>query len=435
MEIFNLLTTASYPFTVQNIDPVSLNWIGNIIKWLIEGIGVIGLGVIVFTLILKTIVLPLDIYSRASSKKQAIVMEQMRPQMEKLQKQYANDEKMYNQKVGELYKSSGYNMFGACIPMIVSLVIFMVVFSAFSSYSQYANLEQYRNMVTEYNNHIYSYVGNLEGDELIFDDGKEENNFLFIVETDENGNVYYSIDYDVFAPYYKQAVLKDESKKVEIDETSYTTAEEYFETLTDDGRLETLKYNFVNKFVTKNAQEAVAEYYHNNNSSFLWVKNLWYPDSMLNKEIPDYSQFTSSVTKTTFGDNYEESYNKVTGGLEKEKNTYNGYFILILLSIGGMLLQQWITSRSQKSVNDLSTVDGSGAQTNKMMMILMPVMYGIFSFFYSAAFSIYMITNTVYSIVTTLIINKVVDSVYAKKAQQAERARFERKVINNGKRK
>ena len=51
--------------------------------------GAVALGVIVFTLALKTLVLPLDIYSRVKTKKQSLLMERMRPQMEKLQKQYA----------------------------------------------------------------------------------------------------------------------------------------------------------------------------------------------------------------------------------------------------------------------------------------------------------------------------------------------------------
>ena len=151
MGISNLLESVSIGFLdgviLEKIGMANLNWIGKIIQWLIEGVGLVGIGVIVFTLILKTVVLPLDVFSRVKTKKQALMMEKMRPQMEKLQKQYANDKQMYNQKVMELQKQNGFSMLGACLPMIVSLVIFMVVFSAFSTYSQYANLSTYNNMV------------------------------------------------------------------------------------------------------------------------------------------------------------------------------------------------------------------------------------------------------------------------------------------------
>ena len=114
---FNLLdvSTNFINFAVDKIGMNNLNWIGKIIQWLIEGVGIIGVGVIIFTLILKTVTLPLDVYSRIKMKKQSLVMKSMRPQMEKLQKQYANDKAMYSQKVMELQKQNGVSMFGACL--------------------------------------------------------------------------------------------------------------------------------------------------------------------------------------------------------------------------------------------------------------------------------------------------------------------------------
>ena len=73
-------------------------------------------------------------------------MEKMRPQLEKLQKQYANDKQAYNAKMMELYRKNGYSMLGPCLPMIVTLVIFIFVMSAFSSYSGYMNLHTYEQM-------------------------------------------------------------------------------------------------------------------------------------------------------------------------------------------------------------------------------------------------------------------------------------------------
>ena len=45
------------PLYGQTFD-VSLNWIGNLIRVLISGVGVVGVGVILFSLILKGITLP-----------------------------------------------------------------------------------------------------------------------------------------------------------------------------------------------------------------------------------------------------------------------------------------------------------------------------------------------------------------------------------------
>lgn len=403
MNILNLLSNISTGFIdgviVEEIGMTNLNWMGKIVQWLIEGIGIVGLGVIVFTLILKTIVLPLDIYSRVKMKKQALLMETLRPQMEKLQKQYENDKNMYNQKVMELQKKNGYSMFGACIPMIVSLVIFMYVFSSFSTYSQYANLSTYNDMVKEYNTSVQTFILTEDNTEGFLIEATD--NSLINPEDPEKVTYAYYVDYDAFKTYYTNDV-----------QTEKQALPDNFDTLT-----EAEKNVYVKNYVKIDARIKAAAYYEDHTNDFLWVKNLWYPDSMLNKEVPTFSKFSSAITRavgSSVDSAYEESYNEVTYNLSKQKDTYNGYFILIILAIGIMFLQQFIMMRTQKATNELSTVDGTGARTNKMMMVAMPIIYGIFSFFYSAAFSLYMITNTLYGLVTTLIINKATEVSFAK---------------------
>lgn len=433
----NFLATSEtfISFAIDAMPMTDLNWLGKVIQWIIEGVGIFAVGVMLFTLVLKTIVLPLDAYSRVKSKKQALIMERMRPQMEKLQKQYANDKQMYQQKVMELQKKNGYSMLSACIPMIVSLVIFIFVFQAFSTYSQYANLTSYNKMVEAYNmsvdRFVYSRVAStadevdrqyltaegsewtLEIDEYVRSSGflKEELDNSIMVTVDakdgdktqkkKRGNIAFAVDYDKFS------ALSD--------------CPEEFKTASGEAE----KMAIVKTYIQKSAQKAAADCYHANSgpSSMLWIKNIWYPDSMLNKEVPDFSGFSSSVSRAVgsgLPSSYADSYNEVTRGLSAEKDTYNGYFVLIVLAIGFMFLQQFIMMRSQKSVNELGSVDGSGKRTNRWMMILMPIIFGIFSFFYSAAFSIYMITNTVYGLITTLIINKIVAVRFAKREEAAE---------------
>ncbi len=428
MNLLANLSQGVLGYGVKLIPEIELNWIGQIIRWLIEGIGIIGVGIIFFTLILKTIVLPLDIYSRIKTKKQSLVMEKMRPQMEKLQKQYANDKQLYQQKVMELQKKSGYSVFGACLPMIVSLVIFIVVFQNFSAYSQYATLESYNNMVRSYN----SVVVNYEIDE------EEGTGFLQRV-TFEDGTYDYRVDFSAFTDYYKQAEEKDGSLTEEAvySELMATYKEETGTVIadgvenSDDATIrEAVRLTLVSYYIDDYAAQKVAEDYEAAHESasgnhFLWVRNIWYPDSMLSREIPDFSGFRSSIqSSVSIDDSYEESYNKVTAALSQQKENYNGYFVLIILSIGVMLLQQFIAMRSNKATNELSSVDGSAQRTTKWMMILMPIMYGVFAFMYSSAFSIYMITNTTYSIITTLIINKSMNVWFARKEEQAEHQRM-----------
>lgn len=395
-------------FMVKQIEAIDLNWIGDIIKFLIEGVGITAVGVILFTLILKTIVLPLDIFSKFKTKKQSLIMERMRPQMEKLQKQYANDKNMYNQKVMELYKKNGYSMLGICLPTIVSLVIFMVVFSQFSTYSQYANLELYREMVKAYNEVAQEYVC----DDIDAPYDKDSNYGFLIAEEDSDGETVYRVDFDRFEDYYTD----------HWEEPMLT-----FDKLTANVETENDMFIVVKDYMAGFARQAAADYYHDNNQGFIWVGNIWYPDSMLNKEVPSFDKFVSSLNRATNLANYEESYNEVTYNLTTEKGTYNGYFVLILLAIGMMFLSQFFTMRMQKSMNELGTVDGSGKRTNKWLLIIMPIIYGIFSFFYSAAFSIYMIVNTTYSFVTTLVVNKALDVKFRKLEERQELDKYLRK--------
>ncbi len=391
---------------------INLDWLGKVIQWLIEGVGIIGVGIILFTLILKTVTLPLDVYSRVKMKKQSLIMKKMRPEMEKLQKQYANDKAMYNQKVMELQKQNGISMFGACLPMIVTLVIFFLVFGAFSTYSQYANLSAYNAMVDSYNASVQMYVKN------------EDNANGFLIESRDPalGDVAYLVDFEQF---------------ITVSQTESSSFED---------KTEAEKMTIVRDYVRDNARKASADYYRSNKNNFLWVNNIWYPDSPLNKEVPNFSGFSSTISRAVgngIDASYEASYDEVTHYLREsgyenshgklEGKAVNGYFVLIVLAIGLMFLQQFISMRSQKDANELGTVDGSGAKTNKWMLIMMPIIYGVFSFLYSAAFSLYMITNTLYGLVTTLIINKVMDVSFAKQeangGYEAKRAQNKRKRL------
>ena len=418
-----------------------LDWLGEVIRWLIEGVGVIGVGIIIFTLILKTIVLPLDIYSRIKSKKQSLVMEKMRPQMEKLQKQYANEKQLYQQKVLELQKKSGYSMFGACVPMIVSLIIFIIVFQAFSAYSQYATVESYNDMVRSYNSVVERYELTEENSEGFLQKVYYSEDGSWTVYSGEEapaeGAAYdYKVDFSAFAKAYnKQNNLALTEEGVysalvkQYSEETGTVIAQGAENSSDASTREAVRMTLVSYVIDGYAAQKVADDYiakqqSGEGNGFLWVKNIWYPDSVLSREVPDFSTFRQAASRLNIDAGYEESYNKVTADLVQQKEQYNGYFILIILSIGVMLLQQFIAMRSNKATNELSSVDGSAQRTTKMMMIMMPIIYGLFAFMYSSAFSIYMITNTIYSIITTLIINKAMNVWFSRREERTEHDRM-----------
>lgn len=403
MELFNLLSNEVGIALFGKTYDISLNWIGTLIRWLITGVGSVGLGIILFSIILKIIVMPFDVYQRISMRKQNLKMKENQARMEKLQKQYANDKEKYNQKVMELYKESGISMFSSCLPLIFSLVIFIVAINAFNAYSQYANVENYNIMVDAYNAKVESVCKDLETDEAF-------------LRYDENQNVYF---FDADKLYEKTDVktFVDAAMKADENKTKDMAIKEYF---------------------MGEGQKAVVSAYEtqvHKNTAFLWIKNIWATDASYKHPVLEFSEFKMEVERQNFqvGDKttgfagvaeytnvYEEdTYKIITQQLTTQKKQANGYYILIVLSIGTILLQQWVSMRGQKEQQKYSSVDGQGASQQKMTMIIMTGMFAIFSFMYSSAFSIYMITSNVLSLVSTLVINKLVDVVAQKKEEKA----------------
>ena len=160
-----------------------------------------------------------------------------------------------------------------------------------------------------------------------------------------------------------------------------------------------------------------AKRYRAEQSSFLWIKNIWVTDSPTKHPIESsWSTFksTHSYSGKSTEDIGQDNYDKLIAHLEQEKTEPNGYFILVILTAGVSLLTQIVTSKSQKAQMELQTVDGQGAQTQKMMTWMMPIMMAIFAFMYTSAFSIYIILSSLISMVTTFGINFIVDRKFKK---------------------
>ena len=153
MNLSNFLVNVT---TYTGFGSVKMNWLVKVIRAIIETkLYNVALGIVIFTLILKIITLPFDIYSRVSTKKNSLKMERMRPELEKLQKQYANNKELYNKKMTALYKKEGYSAFSACLPTLLSIIIFFIVINGFNKYSNYNNKEIFNNMAASYNQTMY----------------------------------------------------------------------------------------------------------------------------------------------------------------------------------------------------------------------------------------------------------------------------------------
>ena len=451
--MINALLDSAIPLFTTDIAE-SLNFLGHIVEWIVTWLPWTGVGIVLFTLILKTITLPLDAYSKVSMRKNSLKMEKMRPQLEKLQKQYQNDQQTYNAKMMELYKKNGYSMLGACLPMIVTLVVFMIVLGAFSDYSRFANLDVYREMTAQYNAAITAYAPDTDSAAALLsrsytEGSANEEGKIPYTRTEVYGGEGYLIEITLDKTLYLDAAgLTDEqldgydwyntdAQAGAVAEVSDYTRWQYMvqtdevlasadETVSaaveaaraggavsDDDVAATAV-----KTLGRNAAEAS---YREYNSSFLWIKNIWVSDTSYRHPI----EYDDTLQNSGLS---EDAFNEVTFNLADERTQANGYYILIILSIGAMFLSQFITARSQKAQSELQTADGSGKRTQRVMMIVMPIVFGLFSFFYSAGFSIYMIVSSLYSILSTLVINLIIDRKFRKAEDQEIQEKYNKRI-------
>ncbi|MBQ7349049.1 MAG: YidC/Oxa1 family membrane protein insertase, partial [Clostridia bacterium] len=459
--------------------PSAGSFLVEIIIWLVKISSSIALGIVLFTLLLKLITLPFDFMSRASMRKNSLKMEEMRPELEKLQKQYADNKDLYNQKMMALYKKNGYSMFGACLPTILTLVIFIVALNAFTDYSKYQNKMDFYHMSQSYNNVIYSgldidenYIIRNDKGIIVIKDGdlyenvKNQKGSVIDVSTDEfnisvkyedvtinvdepekstykmtvtttNGYVQY-IRYfsNELNPVWGNIEYKVSSNAVEnLSKTSPLLASEENNFLKNNAgdtfavafekeieRISQLneqnkdtegwenkelptESEYVDAFINDIQSVMSAERYREEQASFLWIRNIWVTDSPMKHAVESsWSTFKSTHSYSGY-DIGKDGYNKLIAHLDEETTAPNGYFILVVLTAAVSLVSQIVMGKTQKAQMELQTVDGQGAQTQKMMKWMMPIMMAIFAFMYTSAFSIYIILSSTLSLGTTFLIN------------------------------
>jgi YidC/Oxa1 family membrane protein insertase len=85
-----------------------------------------GLTIVVFTIIVKTVTLPLTITSLRSSKK----MQRLQPELSEVRKKYPKDKMRLQQETMALYSRHGVNPAAGCLPMLVQMPIWFALYRA-----------------------------------------------------------------------------------------------------------------------------------------------------------------------------------------------------------------------------------------------------------------------------------------------------------------
>ena len=359
-----------------------LNWVGNIVAALYNFVGNYGWTVVLFTVILKVITLPLDFWQRVSTKKNAIKMQQMQPMMEKIDKAYGANVKGAQQEKQKLMKKFGYSMFSSCLPTLVTLVVFIIMFSGLTSYSSHANVKEYNDLVEAYH---YNVVIEAQEEGLVVSDA------LKAVIAD---GVFEKGDWSEQAEEAYIAEILPQMK-----ELANTDQQKYLR-------------------ITEGTKVPVAEFAKQNRESFLWIKNIWRADTW-QSVMPDYDEFTNGGMGTAGIDGADEAeYNIIYDAVTTHAGGYaggawNGLLILPALAIALSLLSMKLT----QGANPMAS-DPQSQKTSKMMMLMMPLMMSFFILLYTAALGVYIVSNSILAIFTTLLITPIVNKMIKEKDVQ-----------------
>lgn len=100
-----------------------------IIRFLSFG-GLIGLGIILFTIVIKTVLLPLMHIQMKSTRK----MQDIQPEIKKIQAQFpgkdAESKRLVAEKTQEIYSENGVNPYMGCLPLLVQMPILWALYQA-----------------------------------------------------------------------------------------------------------------------------------------------------------------------------------------------------------------------------------------------------------------------------------------------------------------
>lgn len=91
-----------------------------------------GLTIIIVTVIIRLVLFPLN-YKQIKSQ---VAMNEIQPELKKLQNKYKNDPQKQQQEMMKLYKEYGVNPLGGCLPLLIQWPILIALYYVFNNLSK-----------------------------------------------------------------------------------------------------------------------------------------------------------------------------------------------------------------------------------------------------------------------------------------------------------
>ena len=97
-----------------------------LLKILASFVGSYGLAIVVLTLIVRAALWPLN----ASQQRSMKMMQTLQPKLKAIQDRYKSNPQVMQQKMMEFYKEHKFNPMGGCLPLLIQMPIFILLYSA-----------------------------------------------------------------------------------------------------------------------------------------------------------------------------------------------------------------------------------------------------------------------------------------------------------------
>src|SRR5579872_2443310 len=100
-------------------------FLAQLLAWCFDVVPNYAVAITLFTLIVMAAVTPFTIKGMRS----AAEMSRLQPEMKRLQDEYKNDRIKQNEEMQKLFKEHGVNPLGGCLPTLLPLPIFFIIFA------------------------------------------------------------------------------------------------------------------------------------------------------------------------------------------------------------------------------------------------------------------------------------------------------------------
>lgn len=328
------------------------------LKGILDGInslfGNYGWSIIVFTLLVKLVLMPFDYKSRVGMRKTT----RIQPQVAALQKKYANDKDKLNAKMAELYKKEGVNPLSSCLPMLLTFPILIAMFNAMRMVSNEQLVQQAFDIVLGNEPQLESWlwIKNLWMPDSPFAAAWPDLNSLTVIPADIWQKAIQAL------PAENLALLTEKVQAA----TGVAVSYEAFGT---------------------SLKETIQAIYNTMAS------------------MPNYVDHVSKLPGFDF--------NLIITQVSVMKN-FNGWFLLPILSAGSQFIMSSMTQPAQTDANQQQ------ASTGNFMKWFFPLFTLWLCFSYTAAFALYWVASNLIAMAQNWGINKYLDAKDKKAANAIE---------------